>query len=105
MITETLRKYGAGEITAEECNAKLKEANAGFSVDPDKNPAGNWTEAEMKEGFIPNPDAEKRVPHEEVMKRHSQFAGMTIYYQTTRGNFLVTYNEDGYHHSSKKVDF
>ena len=109
MITEILRKYGAGEITAEECNTQLKEANAGFSVDPEKNPSGDWTSAEIEEGFFDPSEkgfeVKKRVHHDEVMKRHTQFAGMTIYYQTTRGNFLVTYNENGYHYSSKRVDF
>lgn len=41
--------------TVETINAELKEAGANFHLNPDGGVA-NWTEQEMKEGFIPAED-------------------------------------------------
>ena len=54
-INDIMEQYKAGKITVEEANAKLKEAGANFSLDPNKNPGGGWTKEEMEEGFIPAP--------------------------------------------------
>ena len=42
-INDIMEQYKAGKITPEEANAKLKEAGANFSLDPNKNPGGGWT--------------------------------------------------------------
>ena len=36
IINEIMQQYKAGKITVEEANAKLKEAGANFSLDPNK---------------------------------------------------------------------
>lgn len=46
-VTETILKYTAGEQTLEETNAALKEADAGFHLDPNKN---NLTPDEIVNG-------------------------------------------------------
>ena len=44
-VNEIMEKYTAGEITAEEANAKLSAAEAGFRLQPGKNAL---TEEEMR---------------------------------------------------------
>lgn len=54
IITEIIGKYTAGEKTLEETNAALKEAEAGFHLDPNKNVI---TEAEKRQtvvGYYPD---------------------------------------------------
>lgn len=105
MITEILRKYGAGEITAEEANEALRAENAGFSVDPVKAGKGEWTEQEMKEGFF---DAERKYPvypDETDKQRRTDLAGLTVIQKTKKGTFAVSYDEEGYHIVSKRVEF
>ena len=36
-ITEIIEKYTNGEVTLEDTNAALKEAGAGFHLDPERN--------------------------------------------------------------------
>ena len=53
-VNEIMEKYTAGEITAEEANAKLAAAEAGFHLDPGKNAL---TEEEMRAttiGYYPD---------------------------------------------------
>ena len=52
-INNIIDDFKSGKITAEEANKLLVEAGAGFSLNPEKNPDGGWTEAEMAEGFLP----------------------------------------------------
>ena len=42
-INDIMEQYKAGKITLEEANAKLKEAGANFSLDPNKNPGGLYS--------------------------------------------------------------
>ena len=48
-VNEIMEKYTAGEITAEEANAKLAAAEAGFFLQPGKNAL---TEEEMRDTTI-----------------------------------------------------
>ena len=101
MITETLRKYSAGEITAEEANKTL--AGTGISVDPLKGcVCGCWSKREMEEGFFDpaeiglEPKDIEKVPQTPNMKRNKVFANLTVIQKVVSGEFAVTYDEMGY---------
>ena len=102
MITEILKKYGAGEITAEEANKQLDEANAGISVDPLKGcVCGCWSKRETAEGFFDPVEMgfepkKNFYPDTPVLKRVKAFANLTVIQPTAAGEFEVTYDEDGY---------
>lgn len=102
-INEILAQYKAGEITAEEANAALKEAGANFSLDPSKNPSGGWTAAEMAEGFRPGKPV-KVLSDKPDMGRKTELAGMTVRQKTRHGLFAVTYDEDGYAVRASKME-
>lgn len=101
MITEILRKYGAGEITAEEANKAL--AGTTISVDPLKGcVCGCWSKREMAEGFFDpveiglEPKDIEDVPQTPNLKRNKAFANLTVIQKVVSGEFAVTYDEDGY---------
>ncbi len=94
-INDIMEKYKAGEITIEEANAQRKEADAGFSLNPEKNPGGGWTEAEMAEGFMPGEEREA-LPKTPDMRRRKELAGQIVEQETASGPFMVEYDEDGY---------
>ena len=48
----------AARLLWRSANKLLVEAGAGFSLNPEKNPYGGWTEAEMAEGFLPGEEKE-----------------------------------------------
>lgn len=99
----------------ETINKELKEAGANFHLNPDGGEAG-WTEAEMKEGFIPAADDGKDALYKiasdgkpirfsnkalgggvyssavPVMDRDKSRAGRSI----TVDNWTLDYNEEGY---------
>ncbi len=52
-INNIIDDFKSGKITAEDANKLLVEAGAGFSLNPEKNPDGGWTEAEMAEDSFP----------------------------------------------------
>lgn len=82
--------------TIEEINKELKEAGANFHLNPDGGVA-NWTEQEMKEGFI---SAEKEP--EDVKHMYDYFsynpanAGRTIRVTAPEGTYDVTWDEGGH---------
>lgn len=107
--------YKSGKTT-EAINAELKEAGANFHLDPDSGVAG-WTDAEMKDGFIPAEDDgtdgiykiasdgkpirfSSKIPGSNavyssavpVMDRDESRAGTTI----TVDSWKLTYDECGY---------
>lgn len=106
-INDILDMYKKGEWDLEKTNFELKKANAGFYIDGDKikkNPAGNWTEEEMKEGFIEGaPEGYEKYPKDVVLKRVEEFAGLEIIQKTQKGEFKVTYDDLGYAVKAVKV--
>lgn len=99
-LEKIMQDYKNG-ATLEETNAALKPY--GIFLDPDKNPGGGWTEAEMTEGFIPG-EPVKRVPVlADYQKRIPALAGHTIIVKVKEGTYEVRYNADGYHDGSKKL--
>ena len=94
-INEILEAYKSGGKTLEETNAALKAAGANYHLDPEKNPGGGWTAAEMEAGFLPGePSAPK--PERPDMGRCEALAGMTVVQECRGGAWAVTYDELGY---------
>ena len=87
--------------TIEEINKELKEAGANFHLNPDGGVA-NWTEQEMKEGFIPAEKEPEDVKHlHDVMRYDTEKAGETLRIQCAEGVYDVTW--DVYGHPEKAV--
>ena len=103
IINEIMQQYKAGKITVEEANAKLKEAGANFSLDPNKNPGGGWTKEEMEEGFIPAEEEPKEARRTLDMRRRMEFAGTEQIQWIPGGRFAVSYDEDGYAKSAVRL--
>ena len=106
----------------EVINTKLKEAGANFHLNPDGGVA-NWTEQEMKEGFIPGEDDGKNALYKiasdgkpirysnkalgggiygtaiPVMDRDESRADTTI----TVGHWELAYDSHGYCYSRKNL--
>lgn len=94
-INTIIEDFKAGKKTLEEANAALKAAGANFHIDPEKNPTGGWTEAEMASGFLPgNPSTPK--PDKPDMSRNTALSGWTVIQETKGGGYAVTYDDDGY---------
>ena len=95
-INDIMEQYKAGKITPEEANAKLKEAGANFSLDPNKNPGGGWTKEEMEQGFTPATGEHVVYPDKPDLSRRKELAGQVVEQKTNAGRFDVTYDELGY---------
>nr|DAT63420.1 MAG TPA: antilipopolysaccharide factor, Lipid A binding protein [Caudoviricetes sp.] len=95
-INDIMEQYKAGKITVEEANAKLKEAGANFSLDPNKNPGGGWTKEEMEQGFTPATGEHVVYPDKPDLSRRKELAGQVVEQKTNAGRFDVTYDELGY---------
>jgi len=79
----------------EEINKELKEAGADFHLNPDGSKS-NWSEKEMKEGFIPVEKEPEDVKHlHDYMKFNPKMAGKTETYLIVEGKYTITWNEDG----------
>lgn len=79
----------------ETINAELQEAGANFHLNPDGGVA-NWTEQEMKEGFIPVEKEPADVRHlHDYMRYMPEMAGKTIHIQVPEGTYDVTWDEGG----------
>ena len=89
-INNIINDFKSGKITAEDANKLLVEAGAGFSLNPEKNPDGGWTE-----GFLPGEEKEP-LPDKVDMGRNQALAGQVVRQNTKRGKFDVTYDADGY---------
>ena len=110
-INDIMEQYKAGKITPEEANAKLKEAGANFSLDPNKNPGGGWTKEEMEEGFTPAPvetpwwasmhtfagavawqeEIDKYIPEQDMVYNRPKYHGVDV----VKGALRYIYAEDG----------
>lgn len=87
----------------EAINAELKAAGANFHLNPDGGVA-NWTEQEMKEGFIPAEEEPKDAQRTVDMRRREDLAGTKQIQWIPGGKFEVTYDEDGYAKSAVRVN-
>lgn len=91
-----LKAYTDGKMTADEANEKLKALGANFHIDPERNPEGKWTEAEMAAGFIPA-DEVKPVQKKLDVSRREDLAGRDDVIQTVCGRkYVCEYDELGY---------
>ena len=50
-INDIIDNFKAGKITREEANAQLKAEGAGFTLDPEQNPGGGWTQEELEQAI------------------------------------------------------
>lgn len=87
----------------EEINKELKAAGANFHLNPDGGVA-NWTEDEMREGFIPADEEPKDAQRTVDMRRREDLAGTKQIQWIPGGKFEVTYDEDGYAKSAVRVN-
>ena len=82
--------------TVAAINAKLKVAGANFHLNPDGGVA-NWTDEEMKSGFIPADSETPDALHlADLMHRDMQNANKGIQVSCAEGCYKITYNADGY---------
>ena len=103
-INETMSKYTAGEITLEQVNEALKAAGAGFHL-------VHMTEAERAaqkqredaEGTLPATEEAEVLPKTPDMRRRKELAGREVRQKTKTGVYDVTYDEDGYAVTAKRV--
>lgn len=84
----------------EVINTKLKEAGANFHLNPDGGVA-NWTEDEMREGFLPGDPAQPVKHLHDVVRYDTEKAGETLRIQCAEGVYDVTW--DIYGHPEKAV--
>ncbi len=82
--------------TIEDINKALKAAGANFHLNPDGGVA-NWTEQEMKEGFIPAEEEPADVKHMyDYFSYNPTNAGQTIRVTAPEGTYDVSWDEDGH---------
>ena len=88
----------------EETNAELKAAGANFHLNPDGGVA-NWTEQEMKEGFIPAETEPEDVRHlHDYMRYDVTKAGQTVRVETPEGTYDITWDEGGHPEKAVRVN-
>ena len=87
----------------EVINTKLKEAGANFHLNPDGGVA-NWTEQEMKEGFIPAESEPEDVKHlHDYMRYDVTKSGQTVRVETPEGTYDITWDEGGHPEKAVRV--
>lgn len=85
----------------ETINAELKAAGANFHLNPDGGVA-NWTEDEMREGFVPAEKEPEDVKHlHDIMRRDPAKANTEEEVWAPEGHYRITFDEDG--HATKAV--
>ena len=88
----------------EVINTKLKDAGANFHLNPDGGVA-NWTEQEMKEGFIPAEIEPEDVRHlHDYMRYDVTKAGQTVRVETPEGTYDITWDEGGHPEKAVRVN-
>ena len=110
-INDIIHNYKAGKISPEEANRQLKAEGAGFTLDPEKNPGGGWTQEELEQGFIPakegepwwapmhtftgavrwQDELERYIPEKEMVYNRPKYHGVTV----VKGGLRYLYAEDG----------
>lgn len=93
------KKQGA---PVEAINAELKAAGANFHLNPDGGVA-NWTEDEMREGFIPAETEPEVLPQMLDTRRREDLAGTVQIQRIVGATYEVTYDEDGYFIKASRV--
>ena len=94
------KKQGA---PVEAINAELKAAGANFHLNTDGTVA-NWTEQEMKEGFIPAENKPEDVRHlHDYMRYDVTKAGQTVRVETPEGTYDITWDEGGHPEKAVRV--
>lgn len=88
--------------TIEEINKELKEAGANFHLNPDGGVA-NWTEDEMREGFIPAEKEPEVLPQMLDTRRREDLAGTVQTQKIIGATYKVFYDEDGYFVKASRV--
>ena len=89
--------------TIEAINKELKEAGANFHLNPDGGVA-NWTEQEMKEGFMPAETEPENVRHlHDYMRYDVTKAGQTVRVETPEGTYDITWDEGGHPEKAVRV--
>lgn len=86
----------------EAINKELKEAGANFHLNPDGGVA-NWTEDEMREGFIPAEKDPEQLPQTLDTRRREDLAGTVQIQRIVGATYEVTYDEDGYFIKASRV--
>ena len=87
----------------ETINKELKEAGATFRLNPDGG-VTNWTEQEMKEGFIPAEEEPADVRHlHDYMRYDVTKAGQTVRVETPEGTYDITWDEGGHPEKAVRV--
>lgn len=81
--------------TVAEINEELKAAGANFHLNPDGGVA-NWTEDEMREGFIPAETEPEVLPQMLDTRRREDLAGTVQTQKIIGATYKVFYDEDGY---------
>nr|DAJ50398.1 MAG TPA: hypothetical protein [Caudoviricetes sp.] len=88
--------------TIEAINTELKEAGANFHLNPDGGVA-NWTEDEMREGFIPPETEPEALPQTLNTSRREDLAGTVQIQRIVGATYEVTYDENGYFIKASRV--
>ena len=89
--------------TVEEINKELKAAGANFHLNSDGGVA-NWTEDEMREGFIPAKEEPADVRHlHDYMRYDVRNAGQTVRVETPEGTYDITWDEGGHPEKAVRV--
>ena len=86
----------------ETINAELKAAGANFHLNPDGGVA-NWTEDEMREGFIPAEKDPEPLPQTQDTRRREDLAGTVQLQRLVGATYMGTYDEDGYFIKASRV--
>lgn len=94
-FTKIINEGKATGKTIETINKELKEAGANFHLNPDDSVA-NWTEDEMREGFIPAETEPETLPQTLDTRRREDLAGTVQIQRIVGATYEVTYDEDGY---------
>lgn len=104
-IQNIIDRYENQELTAEEANAQLKEAGAGWYLQPltDEERAAK-KEREDAMGFFEPAEKKPAYPQLPDLSRRKDLADMTVRQYTATGTFDVTYNEHGYAVRSVRLD-
>ena len=89
--------------TIETINKELKEAGANFHLNSDGGVA-NWTEQEMKEGFIQAEKEPEDVKHlHDYMRYDVTKAGQIVRVETPEGTYDITRDEGGHPEKAVRV--
>lgn len=105
-LKEIVKKYKNGEASVEDTNKALDEIDAGFHFEwltPEERAEKKRREDEA--GLVPNPDWKpQHINRKPNMKRITALAGRDdIIQHTVIGDFKMTYDENGYAVSAKKI--